>query len=308
MNAIDIENVIKLIKEGATILDNRSNHYYNWEHIENSINIHWSDIEKNIGKVVKDKNQKIITSCQSFLCDASQKAYKKLKELGYKNIFEYSGGLVDWKNNDFPISFSKEFKLAPNIYKFPKQVFYGLPVGSYLIEEDDFILLVDGPHDLNTLLEDFIASFNKEIIIFMTHDSTAGASKVLQEKYNAKIYLHKDDRDGEWLTVQPDYLIDENHQFSKNLVVIHTPGHSSGSSCLLDKKNNVLFSGDHVFAINNSFRDFIKKKEAHDMDSELRFKSCQKLLSYNFDVAYPFHYEPLLDAKQKIKNFISIYN
>jgi glyoxylase-like metal-dependent hydrolase (beta-lactamase superfamily II) len=33
----------------------------------------------------------------------------------------------------------------------------------------------------------------------------------------------------------------------RTLEVIHTPGHSPGSSCLLDKKNRVLFTGDTFF-------------------------------------------------------------
>lgn len=33
--------------------------------------------------------------------------------------------------------------------------------------------------------------------------------------------------------------------------IIHTPGHTPGSICLLDRENKILFSGDTIFANNN---------------------------------------------------------
>ena len=34
-----------------------------------------------------------------------------------------------------------------------------------------------------------------------------------------------------------------------NLTVMHTPGHTPGSICLYSQKNNVLFTGDTIFAV-----------------------------------------------------------
>ncbi len=45
---------------------------------------------------------------------------------------------------------------------------------------------------------------------------------------------------------------DINENLKNKFKVIYTPGHTSGSICLLDKKNSILFSGDTLF-YNNVF-------------------------------------------------------
>jgi len=50
--------------------------------------------------------------------------------------------------------------------------------------------------------------------------------------------------------VEPTTLLDEGALIDlgdQTLEVIHTPGHSPGSICLLDKKNRILFTGDTFF-------------------------------------------------------------
>jgi len=50
--------------------------------------------------------------------------------------------------------------------------------------------------------------------------------------------------------VEPSTLLEEGNLIDlgdRTLEVIHTPGHSPGSMCLLDKKNRILFTGDTFF-------------------------------------------------------------
>lgn len=50
--------------------------------------------------------------------------------------------------------------------------------------------------------------------------------------------------------VEPTVLLEEGDLIDlgdRTLEVIHTPGHSPGSMCLLDKKNRILFTGDTFF-------------------------------------------------------------
>ena len=50
--------------------------------------------------------------------------------------------------------------------------------------------------------------------------------------------------------VEPTLLLEEGNIIDlggRTLEVIHTPGHSPGSMCLLDKKNRILFAGDTFF-------------------------------------------------------------
>lgn len=65
------------------------------EHIPNSINIPLADIDRFEQRFSKDKD--IIVYCASLSCDASPKAATALEEKGFQSIFDYSGGLSDWK-------------------------------------------------------------------------------------------------------------------------------------------------------------------------------------------------------------------
>ena len=56
----------------------------------------------------------------------------------------------------------RTYRLAPNVYRFPNQTFYGEIVGSYLIEQKDFVILVDGPQELTEEHEDFVSHFGKK--------------------------------------------------------------------------------------------------------------------------------------------------
>jgi rhodanese-related sulfurtransferase len=47
--------------------------------------------------VIPNKNTEVVVYCASFDCNASEKAAKKLTELGYTNVIDFSGGKADWK-------------------------------------------------------------------------------------------------------------------------------------------------------------------------------------------------------------------
>jgi len=72
------------------------------KHIPGSINIPVTDIE-NIAPQRLDKNDEIVVYCADFECSASPKAAKKLEELGYKNIYDYEGGIDDWEKAGYKL-------------------------------------------------------------------------------------------------------------------------------------------------------------------------------------------------------------
>jgi rhodanese-related sulfurtransferase len=77
----------QLVKEGAIILDVRSNGEYESGHINGSINISVDKLANNLDKL-KDKNKVIITCCASGMRSASAKAL--LESKGYTKV--YNGG------------------------------------------------------------------------------------------------------------------------------------------------------------------------------------------------------------------------
>ena len=77
----------QLIKEGAVILDVRSNGEYAGGHIRGSINIPVNNLESNLHKL-QDKNKPIITCCASGARSASAKSI--LKANGFTEV--HNGG------------------------------------------------------------------------------------------------------------------------------------------------------------------------------------------------------------------------
>lgn len=80
--------------EGAEIIDVRNNREYEESHIEGSINIPEYEINENFEKIIKNKDKPIIVYCTSGF--RSTKAYKKLKKIGYKNVYNLYGGLENY--------------------------------------------------------------------------------------------------------------------------------------------------------------------------------------------------------------------
>lgn len=72
------------------------------KHIPSSINIPVTEIEKSAPQRL-DKEDEIVVYCADFECQASPKAAKKLEELGFKNIYDYEGGIDDWQDAGYKI-------------------------------------------------------------------------------------------------------------------------------------------------------------------------------------------------------------
>lgn len=77
--------------------------HFETEHIKGAINIPVNEIEKEAEKILTDKNETIVTYCASFDCKASTNAANKLLAMGYKNVWDYKGGLKDYKEANLPL-------------------------------------------------------------------------------------------------------------------------------------------------------------------------------------------------------------
>ncbi|MFQ5965029.1 MAG: rhodanese-like domain-containing protein [Candidatus Scalinduaceae bacterium] len=82
---------------------------YEEEHIPGSINIPLEDIGEKAKKHL-DSDKEIIVYCGSFQCNMSSQAAEELIKLGYKDVYDYDGGLQDWKDAGFPLESSRYAK------------------------------------------------------------------------------------------------------------------------------------------------------------------------------------------------------
>lgn len=197
-------------------------------------------------------------------------------------------------------------KLHENIYEINNQYFYGSKVHTYLLELKDKVLLFDLP-TYTKEVENFILSFDKPAYAILSHGSCGieDGSK-WQEEIGLKVYAHADDEHHPWIRMTPDVLFSEPPTFDPSILVIHTPGHSAGSICLLDLNSKSLFSGDTLYGDDSDqLRDFTLEDQRDYENLQQRIKSCQKLSEYAFDRVYPFHYDIInRDAQKKLSEYL----
>ena len=88
---ITIEEVINKAKQGAILIDVRSNQEYREGHLQGAINIPDFEITNRIEKEIQKKNQVIILYCQ--YGGRSKNAMNIMKKMGYTNVYNLYGGV-----------------------------------------------------------------------------------------------------------------------------------------------------------------------------------------------------------------------
>ena len=197
-------------------------------------------------------------------------------------------------------------KLHKNIYEINNQYFYGEKVHTYLIELNDKVLLFDIP-TYSKEVKEFILSFNKPTYAIISHGSCGIEDGIKwQNEIGLKVYAHKNDEKHPWIRMKPDVLFIEMPKFDQSIEVIHVPGHSAGSICVLETKSKSLFTGDTFYGNENGeIKDFTKESQSDYENLEDRIKSCKNLLNYEFENVYPFHYKIILKkGKEQLKEFL----
>jgi hydroxyacylglutathione hydrolase len=141
------------------------------------------------------------------------------------------------------------------------------------------------------------------------HDDHVKGNVIFQQKYNVPIYIHSRDayflEDMEQKNAPATVLLEEGSVVKvgvENLKVIHTPGHTAGSICLLGEK--LVFTGDTLFACGIGRTDF---PEGSMTDMRL---SLQKLVRLpDTLLVYPGHGETTMIGEEKrINPFLNTRN
>ena len=94
--------VLLMNNDGTLVVDVREPHEYAEGHIEGAKNIPLNKIEQSAREIEAYKGSPIIVGCQSGT--RSPAACKKLHALGFTRVFEMTGGMVAWKEQNLPIS------------------------------------------------------------------------------------------------------------------------------------------------------------------------------------------------------------
>lgn len=148
------------------------------------------------------------------------------------------------------------------------QTWIGDPTNCYIIfdEKSKETMVIDPAGDVDKIQEMINILGGKLKYIYITHchgDHIVGVSE-LKEKCGGKILIHRDDAEGldnaeinltpyileKKIELEADSRIDDGdliHLGNLEFRVIHTPGHTSGGSCLYCEEEKLLFSGDTLF-------------------------------------------------------------
>ncbi len=138
----------------------------------------------------------------------------------------------------------------------------------YIVQDEKSkeTMVIDPAGDVDKIIEmlDILKAKLKYIYLTHCHGDHIGGVKQLKEKYGGQIVTQRDEAVnlsnpninlstfigiGE-LSIEADARVDDNdllHLGELEIRVIHTPGHTSGGSCLYCEKEHLLFSGDTLF-------------------------------------------------------------
>ena len=102
-------NVVKAYQENnsALLVDTRPQIKYLQETIPGSLSIPDTNLDKLIGRLPIDKNEKIVTFCAGYTCEKSNIVANKLYSEGYKNVSVYAAGVPAWKEAGLGTTSSK---------------------------------------------------------------------------------------------------------------------------------------------------------------------------------------------------------
>lgn len=159
---------------------------------------------------------------------------------------------------------------------------------TYLVEntKEKTCFLVD-PATESQKVAEYIDSNNldlKGILITHGHFDHIGGVKYFKDRYDAKVYMHKNDIDfidnpldfgRKFSRFDVDVILNGGEELNlcgRNISVMHTPGHSRGGVCYV--LDDVIFCGDTIF------KDGFGRYDLRGGD----FQTLQKSISKIFEI------------------------
>jgi len=92
-------------RHDATLIEILDKTHFDEFHLPGAINvpIDGGDFDSRIRSAVPSKSQRVILYGQDASSPACTTAATRMEKLGYQNVFQYTGGKMDWKRAGLPI-------------------------------------------------------------------------------------------------------------------------------------------------------------------------------------------------------------
>ena len=152
---------------------------------------------------------------------------------------------------------------------------------TYLLANDTEAVVIDPGYEADTILDALAGKTLKAILLTHSHFDHVGAVKELVAETGCEVWIHAAEATmPPMVTAGPLYFThtyDEGDTVSPiaglELTVLHTPGHTPGSVCLLMGRE--MFSGDTLFACSFGRTDLPGGDPRKMMESLRRLASLQ---------------------------------
>ena len=102
---IDAENLIELYQSvpGLKIVDSRLREDRVQGYIENSVNLPIAETDcDTLAQLASDRDQAFVFYCNGDAANSSIEAIKIASACGYRRLFWFRGGFVEWEDKDYP--------------------------------------------------------------------------------------------------------------------------------------------------------------------------------------------------------------
>ena len=196
-----------------------------------------------------------------------------------------------------------------------------LQTNTYLLSEGQDVILIDPAGKSEKLIE--LLGQRNLLAILLTHghfDHTGGVNDI-KKLTDAPVFIHKDDEcmlsDGnkalayfcptkKFVEKEADFTFGDGDEIVQDGIVfkvMHTPGHSAGSSCFLVEADgeNYMFAGDTIF------KDSIGRSDGYSGDYIVQKATLEKLkaLDRDYIILSGHGEETTLEEEKRYNPFLS---
>jgi glyoxylase-like metal-dependent hydrolase (beta-lactamase superfamily II)/ferredoxin len=155
---------------------------------------------------------------------------------------------------------------------------------SYFVKDNEGNWLIDSPRFTRKLVNK-IEAMGGLSYIFLSHQDDIGDSEKFAKYFGAKRIIQIYDSQK---VSDAEIILDQKRTEINSAVIVHTPGHTKGSQCLI-WKGKYLFTGDH-FAFIRRLGHFASFRKACWYDWTTQIKSIELLQDFkNVEWVLPGH-------------------
>ncbi|XP_030526688.1 uncharacterized protein LOC115738250 [Rhodamnia argentea] len=206
-------------------------------------------------------------------------------------------------HDTFPIPIDEQKLLGVYHCGYHSEKSYG--ASSYLILRAEGNILIDSPRYTGRLARK-IEMLGGVHTMFLTHKDDIADHKKWRERLGCYRILHSDDLEVSTAEVEIKLEGRGPWNLGRDIELIHTPGHTEGSVCLLYKPLEVIFTGDHLIMTPTGL-SIIEQYNRCSVAAQLN--SVKKLVDLDFRWIVPGHgrrieFKSSLEKDLVLKEFV----